>query len=143
MPFPIYGTLWLITFACLIRYMPYGMRYAYSGVLQIHRELEQAAGVAGASVPQTLRRIVGPLLWPAIAAGWLFVFLITAKEMSVPLILSGPDSQTIAVAMFDLWSNGQVGEAAALGLIWTCAMTACASVLFVMMRRQSAATFGR
>src|SRR5436853_111981 len=48
-PIPLYGTLWVIMLAFLIRYMPYGMRYAYAGVLQIHRELEEAAGVAGAS----------------------------------------------------------------------------------------------
>ena len=48
-PLPIYGTLWIIAIAYVIRYMPYGMRYVYSGVLQLHRELEEAAGVAGAS----------------------------------------------------------------------------------------------
>jgi iron(III) transport system permease protein len=142
LPVPIYGTLWLIGLAFLIRYMPYGMRYAYAGVLQIHPELEQAAGVAGASTAQTLRLVVCPLLWPAIASGWLFIFLIAAKEMSLPLLLAGPNSQTIAVAMFDLWSNGQGGEVSALGLIWAGLMTIFASALYVVLRRQSAATFG-
>jgi iron(III) transport system permease protein len=142
LPVPIYGTLWLIGLAFLIRYMPYGMRYAYTGVLQIHPELEQAAGVSGASLSETLRLIVGPLLWPAIASGWLFIFLIAAKEVSLPLLLSGPNSQTIAVAMFDLWSNGQGGEVSALGLIWAALMTLFASALYVVLRRQSATTFG-
>jgi len=142
LPIPIYGTLWLIGLAFLIRYMPYGMRYTYTGVLQIHPELEQAAGVAGATTFETLRRIVGPLLWPAIASGWLFIFLIAAKEMSLPLLLAGPNSQTVAVAMFDLWSNGQGGEVSALGLLWAALMTIFASALYVILRRQSAATFG-
>ena len=140
-PGQIYGTLWLIGIAFVVRYIPYGMRYSYSGALLIHRELEQAAMVAGASSPQMLRRIVTPLLWPALFAGWLLVFLLASKEMSVPLILAGPDSQTIAIAIFDLWSNGQVGEAAALGLIWTAAMTIVAIGLYWLLRRRSASMF--
>jgi iron(III) transport system permease protein len=142
-PVPLYGTIWLIMLAFVIRYMPYGMRYAYSGVLQIHPELEQAASVSGASTGTALRRVVVPLLWPAIASGWLFIFLICAKEMSLPLLLAGPDSQTISVAMFDLWSNGQGGEVAALGLIWAALMTLFASVFYAIMRRHAAKTFGR
>jgi iron(III) transport system permease protein len=142
LPFPIYGTLWLIVLAFLIRYMPYGMRYSFSGILQIHPELEQAAGVAGADRGTMLRKVVFPLLWPAMASGWLFIFLLCAKEMSLPLLLAGPNSQTISVAMFDLWSNGQGGEVAALGLIWAALMTAVAATFHVVMRRQSATTFG-
>jgi iron(III) transport system permease protein len=142
LPIPIYGTLWLIVLAFLIRYMPYGMRYSFAGILQIHPELEQAASVAGAGRGTMLRKVVLPLLWPAMASGWLFIFLLCAKEMSLPLLLAGPNSQTIAVAMFDLWSNGQGGEVAALGLLWAALMTAVAAAFHAVMRRQSAGTFG-
>ena len=53
---PIYGTHWILVFAFVIKFMPYGMRYVYSGVLQLHRELEEAAGVAGASAMTTSQR---------------------------------------------------------------------------------------
>jgi iron(III) transport system permease protein len=142
-PLPIYGTLWLIGLGFLIRYIPYGMRYCYAGILQIHPELEQAAGVAGANVAQVLRRVVAPLLVPALASGWLFIFLIASKEMAMPLLLAGSGSQTISVAMFDLWSNGQSGEVAALGLIWAGLMTVFATIFYVFSRRQSASTFGK
>ena len=140
-PFPIYGTLWLIALGFLIRYMPYGMRYAYSGVLQIHRELEEAAGVAGAGTLGTLRRIVVPLLSPALLSGWLFIFLIASRELSMAVLLAGPASQTMAVAMFDMWTNGQGGEVSALGLVWTVLMTVIASVFYFVVRRQSAGAF--
>ena len=39
-PLPIYGSLWIIAIAYVIRFMPYGMRYVYSGVLQLHHELD-------------------------------------------------------------------------------------------------------
>jgi iron(III) transport system permease protein len=142
-PVPIYGTLWLIGLAFVIRYLPYGMRYAYSGVLQIHSELEQAASVSGANIRESLRFIIRPLLIPALASGWLFIFLIAAKEISLPLLLSGPSSQTISVAMFDLWANGQGGEVAALGLMWVTFMTVIATIFYRVARRLSLSSFGR
>src|SRR5690606_3817019 len=107
------------------------------GVLQIHKELEEAAGISGASTMTSLRRVIAPLLSPAILAGWLFIFLVAAKELAVAILLAGPRSQTVSVAMFDLWVNGQGGELAALGLIWTGLMTVVAIVFYFTVRRQS------
>jgi iron(III) transport system permease protein len=141
-PLPIYGTLWIIGIAYVIRYMPYGMRYVYSGVLQLHRELEEAAGVAGASALTTLQRIVAPLLTPALVAGWLFIFLIANKELAIAVLLAGPGSQVIAVAIFDQWVNGQGGELAAFGLVWTALMTLIACLFFAQMRRGATDVYG-
>jgi iron(III) transport system permease protein len=134
-PLPVYGTLWIIGIAYVIRYMPFGMRYVYSAVLQLHRELEEAAGVAGAGMMTTLRRVVVPLLTPALIAGWLFIFLIANKELAIAVLLASPRSQVIAVAIFDQWVNGQGGELAAFGLIWTVLMTIIATLFFVVTRR--------
>lgn len=142
MPFPAYGTIWVIAFAYLIRYLPYGMRYSYSGVLQVHRELEEASGAAGASIFQNLRMIVAPLLSPALMAGWLFIFLIASRELSIAVLLAGPRSQVIAVSMLDLWQNGQPGELSALGLLWTLLMVIVATIFRLIERRQSATTYG-
>lgn len=141
-PVLLYGTLWLIGLAFLIHYIPFGMRYTYAGVLQIHPELEQAAGVAGANTGETLARIVFPLLLPALTSAWLFIFLLASKEMSLPLLLAGASSQTISVAMFNLWTNGQANDVAALGLLWTAAMTVLAVLFYVLSRRGSSTTFG-
>lgn len=141
-PLPIYGSLWIIAIAYVIRYMPYGMRYVYSGVLQLHQELEEAASVAGAGFVTILRRIVAPLLTPALVAGWLFIFLIANKELAIAVLLASPGSQVIAVSIFDQWVNGQGGELAAFGLIWTLLMTAIACIFFVQMRRGRGDVYG-
>lgn len=140
LPIPIYGTIWIIFIAYITRYLPYGMRYTYTGVLQIHRELEEAAGVSGASPLKSLRLIIAPLLSPAILAGWLFIFLVASKELAVAILLAGPRSQTVSVAMYDLWVNGQGGELAALGLIWTGLMTVVAMIFYINVRRDSQRT---
>jgi iron(III) transport system permease protein len=139
----LYGTVWLVALAFLIRYMPYGMRYCFAGVLQVHRELEEAAGAAGATPASLLRRILLPLLAPSVVAGWLFIFLLGAKELSIAVLLAGPRSQTISVAMFDQWANGASGEVAAMGVIWTTVMTAFTLTLFMVTRRRGGLFSGK
>ncbi|MDA1324872.1 MAG: iron ABC transporter permease [Proteobacteria bacterium] len=141
-PIPIYGTVWILIIAFVIRYLPYGMRYSYAGMLQIHHELEEAAGVCGASPMVILRRIILPLLAPSVLSGWLFIFLLATRVLSLPILLAGPESQVVAVEMFDLWTNGQGTELAALGLVWTAVMTVIASLFFYTARKTGAAAYG-
>lgn len=129
-PLPIYGTIWALIIAYVVRYLPYGLRYTYAGVLQIHAEIEEAAGASGATPLQALRRILMPLLSPALLSGWLFIFLIATKELAVAVLLAGPGSPVVAVGMYDLWVNGQGGELAAFGLIWAGVMTVVASIFY-------------
>src|SRR5215467_13359447 len=142
-PIPLYGTLGILIWAFVINYLPYGMRYCSSGMLQIHRELEEAAAICGASALTRLRRIVAPLLAPALVAGWLFIFLMATRVLSLAILLAGPSSQTMAVAMFDLWGNGQGTELAALGLMWSMLMALIAVVFYLVARRSAAGALGR
>jgi iron(III) transport system permease protein len=142
-PIPLYGTLGMLVWAFVINYLPYGMRYSASGMLQIHRELEEVAEMCGASPFTRLVRIVAPLLAPALLAGWLFIFLMAARVLSLAILLSGPRSQTMAVTLFDLWTNGQGTELAALGLIWSMLMAMIAAIFYALARRSAAAALAR
>lgn len=128
-PLPIYGTIWILVFAFMTRYLPYCMRFSYAGLLGIHRELEESAEVCGASWMQAARNIVIPLVLPALFAGWIYIFLITIRELSVALLLYSPGSQVISVAIWELWENGHVGELAAFSLVITCG-TVLLAILF-------------
>jgi iron(III) transport system permease protein len=134
LPFSIYGTIWAFIIAFTIRYLPYGMRYASSGILQIHTELEESATISGASSLIILRRIIAPLAAPALLAGWLFIFLVASRDLSLAVILASPSVQPVAVAMLDLWSNGQGTELAAFGLVWTAIMTVIAAMFHLLGR---------
>ncbi len=142
-PIPLYGTLGILIWAFVINYLPYGMRYSSTGMLQIHRELEEAAAICGAPPLTRLRRIVAPLLAPALMAGWLFVFLMATRVLSLAILLAGPSSQMMAVAMFDLWGNGQGTELAALGLMWSMVMACVAIAFYALARRSAAGAIGR
>jgi iron(III) transport system permease protein len=142
-PIGVYGTIWIIVWAFAINYLPYGVRYSFAGMLQVHRELEEAAAVSGASAVTGFRRVVLPLLSPSLIAGWLFIFLLSTRVLSLPVLLSGPSSQTMAVAMFDLWGNGQGPELAALGLLWSLAMTGIAITFYAIARRSGVGVHGQ
>ena len=134
-PLALYGTLLSIILASVVQFMPFGMRYSYAGILQIHRELEEASAMSGAGAATTFLRVVVPLAAPAMVTCWLFVFLMVSKAVSIPLLLAGPNSQVVSVTMFDMWQNGVAPELAALGIIWTAVMTIVSTLFFVLSRR--------
>jgi iron(III) transport system permease protein len=134
-PFGLYGTLTSLVIAALVHYMPYGMRYAYAGALQISSELEEASTISGARDLMTFRRVVIPLLLPPIITSCLLIFLLAVRAVSMPILLVGPDSQVVAVTLFDLWNNGQINELAAMGVTWMAMMT-CVSIIFYVVSRR-------
>jgi len=136
-PLPIYGTIWILVLAFMTRYLPYSMRFSYAGLLGIHHELEESAEVCGASWMQAARNIVVPLVLPALFAGWIYIFLITIRELSVALLLYSPGSQVISVKIWELWENGHVGELAAFSLVITCGTVLLAVIFHRMAQRYS------
>ena len=63
LPLPLYGTLLSVIIASSVRYLPYGMRYAYAGVLQIHQRARGCLdGLAARGRRTTFLRVVLPLL---------------------------------------------------------------------------------
>src|SRR5207253_1108655 len=66
--FPIYGTIWVLLIAYATRFFPYGMRAASSSLVQLRRELEEAAEVSGAGWLTRFRFILLPLLRPGLLA---------------------------------------------------------------------------
>ena len=135
LPLPLYGTLLSIVIASAVRYLPYGMRYAYAGVLQIHTELEDAAVMAGAEPASIFIRVVLPLVSTALVSCWLFVFMLTVQSVALPLLLVGPGTELVAVTLFDLWQNGQVTELAAMGVLWLTFMSIVGACFHVVARR--------
>jgi iron(III) transport system permease protein len=135
LPFGLYGSLLSVIIASTVRYLPYGMRYSYAGVLQVHRELEEASAISGARQVTTFLRVVMPLVAPALITCWLFVFLLAVKAVSMQILLVGPNSQIVAVTLFDLWENGQVTELAAMGVTWMALMTVASTGFYIIARR--------
>jgi iron(III) transport system permease protein len=127
-PNPIYGSVWIIVLAYTIAFLPYGMRYSHPAVLAIHSELEEAAHVAGAGTLTILRRIVLPLVLPALAALWIYIVLTTARELSLAVLLAAPQSQVIAVVILEMWTSGNINVLAAFSCLLIVFLTSLAII---------------
>src|SRR6266542_1810656 len=79
---PIYGTLWILLIAYATRFLPYGMRYSSAAMTQTSGELEESAHVCGASWWQTFRRVLLPLASSGILAGWVYILVVSFRELS-------------------------------------------------------------
>jgi iron(III) transport system permease protein len=114
---PIYGTLWILFIAYLTRYMPYGMRYASTSMFQIGRELEESAQMSGAGWWQTFRRIVLPLLVPGFVAGWIYIVVVSVRELGSSVLLYSPGREVLSISIWEMYNNGQYPELSALGIL--------------------------
>ena len=118
LPIPIYNTIWILLVAYVTLYLPYGMRFASSGITQIHRELEEAASMSGAGLGQTFRKIMLPLLAPVLLAGWIYVFVLAVRELGASIFLVGPGTHVLGTISLTMWEEGgSYGAVAALGVI--------------------------
>jgi len=118
----IYGTLWILLLAYVTRFMPYGMRYNTTSMLQIHQELEDSAQMSGASWGAMFWRIVLPLLKPGLVAGWIFVVIVSMRELSSSILLYSPGSEVLSIVVWELWEAGQFVELSALGVMFIVAL---------------------
>jgi len=135
LPIPVYGTIWILVLAFVARYLPYGIRFSHAALLSLHKELEEGAMASGASWFQMVRHVVVPLIMPALVAGWIYIFLITFKELSIALLLYSPGSQVVAVTIWELWDNGHVGELAAFSLVITFGTVIVGSIFLNVAQR--------
>ncbi|MGH6672551.1 MAG: ABC transporter permease [Xanthobacteraceae bacterium] len=117
-PIGVYDTIWILLIAYVTLALPYGMRFASSGMTQIHRELEEAAEVSGARVAQVLWRVVLPLLLPFLLAAWIYVFVLSVRELGASIFLIGPGTNVLATISLTMWEEGgSYGAVAALGIL--------------------------
>ncbi|MCW2881531.1 MAG: transporter permease [Sphaerisporangium sp.] len=129
-PLPIYGTLLILFIAYVTRYMPYGMRYASASLMQVSGELEESATMSGATWKDTFRRIVLPLMAPGILAGWLYVFIVSVRELSSSILLYSQDTRVLSVTIWELWENGRAGVLSALGVVMVLTLMALVGLIY-------------
>ena len=113
----VYGTLWILFIAYVTRFMPYGIRWSTTSMLQIHRELEESAAMSGASWWTTFHHIVLPLLKPGLVAGWIYIMIVSVRELSSSILLYRPGTEVVSIAIWEMWENGQYVELSALGVM--------------------------
>ena len=131
----IYGTIWILLIAYMTRFMPYGMRFNSAAMLKIHKELEESAAMSGASWTTTFWRVVLPLLKPGLMAGWIYIAIVSVRELSSSILLYSPGSEVIAVVLWELWQNGQYTQLSAFGVMLISALFVFVLIAQLISRR--------
>ena len=122
---PIYATLWILLLGYITRFFPYGQRNIAAIMLSISEELDQSSRMAGATWVTTMRRITIPLLKPGIFAGWILLFVIFLRELSISIILYTSGTETLAVGVYYLSNFENEPLTAALSLAQTVLCLIC------------------
>jgi iron(III) transport system permease protein len=113
---PIYGTVWIIIVGHVIVYLPFSTRTIQAAMLQLNRELEEAAQVAGASVLHAFRRVVVPLLAPALVGVLIWVGLHSLREFSVAVMLQSGRNEVLSTVLYSYWNSGKAQYATAIAV---------------------------
>jgi iron(III) transport system permease protein len=129
-PIPIYGTLIILLIAYCTKYMPYGMRYATTSMTQISSELEESAQVSGASWWTTFRRVLLPLLSPGIMAGFIYILVVSFRELSSSLLLYSPGNEVLSILIWEQFENGSFNVLAAIGVLMVIALVIMVTIAY-------------
>jgi len=94
------NTYWVLVIVQIAMSVPFSTLFMASAMQQIPGEILEAAVLDGAQRPQVLRRVIVPLLLPAVSTLALFLFIWTWNEFLLPLILVNDDSlRTLPIGM--------------------------------------------
>jgi iron(III) transport system permease protein len=115
---PGFGTVWAMSLAFTVSYISYGTRTMNAAILQIHKELEEAAQISGAPPLRTVLRVFFPLLMPAFVGIWIWTMLHAVRTAGKPLILyEGAENQVLAILIWNMWDEGYVEAVGAIGAL--------------------------
>jgi iron(III) transport system permease protein len=138
---PLYGSLLLIIIAHAIAQLAYGTRTMNSTLIQVHSELEEAGKLSGANGMQVFHRILLPLVAGAVFNAWLWLALLSYREVTMALVLYSPASEVLPTLIWKLWASSSVGQVSALGVLLILIVTTIVFLLrsvFTRVQRQGA-----
>ncbi|MFC4119775.1 ABC transporter permease [Nonomuraea zeae] len=100
----LYGTTFLLILVMAVTHLPYSSRSGIAAMMQLGREPEEAAQIAGASWWQRMRRIIFPIQKGALVTGIVLPFISGLKELSIVIMLTTTGTQlltTLSIGLVD------------------------------------------
>ncbi|MEU4290903.1 iron ABC transporter permease [Kribbella sp. NPDC026596] len=132
-PFGWNGTALILVTAYVVMYFPQAAMYATAAVQQVGRPLTEASTVSGVPDGTTLRRVLVPLMMPAMIAAWALIFVLMSGDITASAMLASTRTPVVGFVMLDQWSSGSYPTIAALGVTLTVVSTTV--VLFALAVR--------
>lgn len=114
---PIYGTVYILMVAMVIKSMPFGAQMIKSVLIQLGNDLEEASAVCGATWLNTFRRVLLPLIMPAMITVALVGFISAARDISTVVLLGSGKSRTLSLLMLDFAAGAEFEKATVVAVI--------------------------
>jgi iron(III) transport system permease protein len=125
---PLYNSLWALGLGLFVAYFPYAFRNASGSIVNIHKELDEAAWVHGAKWRHVFFRITLPILKPSVGGALFYIFVEAVRNVDVAVLLTSPGKEYGPVTLFEYFRVGQWAEAAAGGVIYLVILTIAVSI---------------
>ncbi len=100
-PLPLLYNQFAIVVGLLYGYLPFMVLALYSSISRLNPEIFEASSDLGASPLRTFLRVTLPLTIPGIAAGCVFVFVLSIGNFVTPDLLGGGRSLMVGNLIFD------------------------------------------
>ena len=112
-PIQMTGTALILVLCFVFRNMPVGVRGSVAAMAQLDGSLDEASLTLGANSGRTLRRVILPLLRPAIMAALVYSFVRAITSISAVIFLVSAKYNMATAYIVGLVENGQYGVAIA------------------------------
>ncbi|MBI3367661.1 MAG: iron ABC transporter permease, partial [Burkholderiales bacterium] len=112
-PFELTGTALIIVLCFVFRNLPVGVRAGTAAFKQIDKSLDEASTMLRAPTATTLRRVVLPLLKPALVAALVYSFVRSMTTVSAVIFLVTAENELATTYIIGRVGNGDYGVALA------------------------------
>lgn len=128
-PFELTGTALIIVLCFVFRNLPVGVRAGAASFKQIDRSLDEASTMLHANTATTLRRVVLPLLRPALLAALVYSFVRSMTTVSAVIFLVTAENELATTYIIGRVGNGDYGVALAYCTVLIAAMSLATALI--------------
>jgi len=142
-PLALTGTAFILVVCYVFRYSLAGTRATSAVLAQIDPSIEEASASLGARRDVTFRRVVLPLIRPALLAGMTVLFIRAMTAISATIFLVSLSWSLVTVRILEGITNLELGQASAFSMLVILLVYAAVAVASLAMRRLNAGSLGQ
>jgi iron(III) transport system permease protein len=142
-PLALTGTAFILVVCYVFRYSLAGTRATTALLAQIDPSIEEASASLGARRDVTFRRVVLPLIRPALLAGMTVLFIRAMTAISATIFLVSLSWSLVTVRILEGITNLELGQASAFSVLVILLVYAAVALASVAMRWLPGGQLGR
>jgi len=142
-PLALTGTAFILVVCYVFRYSLAGTRATSAVLAQIDPSIEEASASLGARRDVTFRRVVLPLIRPALLAGMTVLFIRAMTAISATIFLVSLSWSVLTVRILEGITNLELGQASAFSMLVILLVYLAVAVASLAMRRLNAGSLGQ